>query len=58
LRHFCGARTLDFSIRFDQFCGQFSVVFGVTAIMIFLALRQMNFMNQRIGSHLRLNHDA
>jgi hypothetical protein len=47
-----------FGAGLTSFAANLSVIFCVSATMVYLALRQMHFMNQRIGSYLQSNPDA
>jgi hypothetical protein len=47
-----------FGYGLTSFAANLAIIIGVTAAMIFLALRQMHYMNQCIGRYWQSHHDA
>ena len=47
-----------FGIGLTSLAANLTIIFCVTATIVYLSLRQMYFMNQRIGHYLQTNHDA
>jgi len=47
-----------FGIRLFGFAVDVSIIACVTAMIVYLALRQLQFQNQRIQSFLQSSHDA
>ena len=47
-----------FGIGMTSFAATLSVIVCVTAMMIYLSLRHLRFVNQRIKGYLQSNHDA
>ncbi len=47
-----------FGVGMTSFAANLSVIFCVTATMIYLSLRHFHFVNQRIESYLQSSHDA
>ncbi len=47
-----------FGVRLLGIVLDLSIIFCVTAMIVYLALRQMIFMNQSIGRYLQSSHDA
>lgn len=47
-----------FGIRLFSFAVHMSLIACLTAMIVYLALRQFQFQNQRIQSYLQSSHDA
>ena len=47
-----------FGVRLFGWSVDVSIILGVAAIIVYLALRQFRFQNQRIRRYLELSHDA
>jgi hypothetical protein len=47
-----------FGVQLFGIVADISLILGLAATVVYVALRQMTFMNQSIGRHLQSKHDA